>query len=439
MEKNTPFTLKGTAIWFICAIFFLYEFLLRTVIGTFQHPIMYDLELTTFQFSILSSTVYLLIYGLMQIPVGLIVDRIGLKKSLLIGGGICAISSIGFALSYGYTTAIFFRFLTGLGSSFGFICLLVSVYEWLPTRHIALLIGVSQFIGTMGPMIAAGPLETMSEAGGIDWRTIFILLGIVGFVIIGLIAAFVENNHSKTGQYTILKHPEPIIDTLKRLFSKPQAWYIALFSSLVYFSIEYLSENEGKIFITAKGFSAMYASYMISLSWLGYAIGCPLMGWLSDFFSRRKPYMILAAVFCSLSISMIVYSTSEYLVSTGFFFLGIGASGQSIAFATIAEQFRKKDLAAALSLNNGLIVLFASFNAPFLGIIIDFVRTGQDIQLSDYTIAFSVLVAIVCLSLIFPLFFIRETYCKSKADFTILRPFLAKKNRSAMAPSEETA
>lgn len=427
MEQNTPFTLKGTTIWFICAIFFLYEFLLRTVIGTFQHPIMYDLELTSFQFSILSSTVYLLIYALMQIPVGLVVDRIGLKKSLLIGGSICAISSIGFALSYGYSTAIFFRFLTGLGSSFGFICLLVSVYEWLPTRHIALLIGVSQFIGTIGPMIAAGPLETVSETGGIDWRTIFIILGIVGLIIVGLIAAFVENNHSKAGQYTILKHPEPIIDTLKRLFSKPQAWYIALFSALVYFSIEYLSENEGKIFLTAKGFSTTYASYMITLSWFGYAIGCPLMGWLSDFFSRRKPYLILTAIFCSLSISIIVYSTSEYLITAAFFFLGMGASGQSLAFATIAEQFRKKDLAAALSLNNGLMVLFASLNAPFLGGIIDFTRTGQVMQLSDYTTAFSVLVAIVCTSLILPLFFIRETYCKSKADFTIIKPLLGKK------------
>lgn len=427
MEQNTPFTLKGTAIWFICAIFFLYEFLLRTVIGTFQHPIMYDLELTSFQFSILSSTVYLLIYALMQIPVGLVVDRIGLKKSLLIGGGICAISSVGFALSYGYSTAIFFRFLTGLGSSFGFICLLVSVYEWLPTRHIALLIGVSQFIGTIGPMVAAGPLETVSGTGGIDWRTIFIILGIIGLIIVGFIAAFVENNHSKTGQYTILKHPEPIIETLKRLFSKPQAWYIALFSSLVYFSIEYLSENEGKIFLTAKGFSTTYASYMITLSWFGYAIGCPLMGWLSDFFSRRKPYLMITAISCSLSISVIVYSTSEYLITAAFFFLGIGASGQSLAFATIAEQFRKKDLAAALSLNNGLMVLFASLNAPFLGGIIDFTRTGQVMQLSDYTTAFSVLVAIVCTSLILPLFFIRETYCKSKADFTIIKPLLGKK------------
>ncbi|WP_367608019.1 hypothetical protein [Legionella sp. W05-934-2] len=43
--------------------------------------------------------------------------------------------------------------------SFGFICLLISVYDWLPRKNAALFIGLSQFIGTMGPMLAAGPLD----------------------------------------------------------------------------------------------------------------------------------------------------------------------------------------------------------------------------------------------------------------------------------------
>ena len=420
MEKISRFTFKGTMIWFICALFFLYEFLLRTVVGTFQHPIMSDFQLTSVQFSVLSSTVYLFIYAIMQIPVGLIMDRIGFKKSLLIGAVICSISSIGFGLAFDYKAALFFRFLTGLGSAFGFICLLVCVYEWLPTRRVALLIGLSQFMGTVGPMVAAGPLESLSQSKGVDWRNIFFVLGLVGFGLIILIAAFVENNQSKTNQYTILKHPEPIFSTLKRLFSKKQPWLIALFSSLVYFSIEYLSENEGKVFLTFKGFSPVFASYMITLSWLGYAIGCPLMGWLSDLFARRLPCMLFSAFASSLSLFAIVYSASESLIIPAFFFLGVGAGGQGIAFALIAEQFQEKDRAVALSLNNGLIMLFASLNAPFLGSIIDSSRSGVQAQLSDYTTAFSLLFITVSVSIIVCFFFIRETYCKSKADFTIL-------------------
>jgi len=421
MNQNTRFTFQGVSIWLICATFFLYEFLLRTVIGTFQHPIMSDLELTTFQFSILSSTVYLFIYSMMQIPVGLIVDRLGLKKSLLIGSIVCSASAIGFAYSYDYQTAIVFRILTGFGSSFGFICLLVAVYDWLPTKHIALLIGLSQFIGTMGPMIAAGPLESLSESGYINWRSVFIFLSIGGFFLSGFMTFFVKNNQSKTGTYTMLKRPENTKKTIKRIFSKARPSYISSFSALVYFSLEYLAENEGKIFLTLKDFSPTFAAYMITLSWLGYALGCPLMGWLSDHFKRRRPTLIFTSFSCSTAIICIVFAQHKLIIITAFFMLGIGASGQSVAFAIMAEQFKKAYLAAGLSFNNTLMTFLASINAPILGGIIDMSKSGSTSQLSDYTVAFTILVIIVSLSIIFPLFLIKETYCKPTADFVYLR------------------
>ena len=141
---------KGFLVWGICALFFLYEFFLRTVIGTYQHPLMHDLGLTSFQFSVLSTTIFLLIYGCMQIPAGLIVDNIGLKKSLLIGAVCCTVSSIGFAYADSYAVAIIYRMLMGFGASFGFICLLISVHDWMPHKYSAIFIGLSQFIGTLG-------------------------------------------------------------------------------------------------------------------------------------------------------------------------------------------------------------------------------------------------------------------------------------------------
>ncbi len=420
MDKNNQFTLQGTAVWGICAIFFLYEFLLRTVVGTFQHPIMYDLELSTFQFSILSSTVYLLIYAIMQLPVGFIVDRLGLKKSLFIGCSICALSAFGFAYAYNYNAAIFFRFLTGLGSSFGFICMLISVYDWMPRRHLALLIGVSQFIGTMGPMLAAGPLEMMAESGQTDWRSVFLVLGVVGMGLSVIIALFVKNNQEKAGKFIVLKRPESIVKTLKRLVTRAQPWYIAFCSALVYFSIEYLSENEGKSYLVLKGLSSTFAAYMITVSWLGYALGCPFLGFLSDYFKRRRPLLIAGSVSCTAAISLIIFTAHPVLMIVGFFLLGVGASSQSIGFATMAEQFQKSYLAVGLSLNNMVIMVLASVNAPLLGGIIDYTKTGPTMQLDDYTTAFYVLVGLVSLSLVFPIFFIKETFCKSSVDFTYL-------------------
>lgn len=416
------FSLKGLLIWFTCALFFLYEFLLRTVVGTFQHPIMYDLELSTVEFSVLSSTSYLLIYSLMQIPVGLIVDRHGLKKSLLVGSVVCTISSIGFAFSHSLILAIFFRILMGFGSAFGFICLLVSVYDWLPQKHRALMLGMSQFIGTMGPMIASGPFETMAENGSVNWRDIFYGLSFAGAGISILIFFFVKNNHVKAGKFQILKRPKSVRKTLKEVCSNIQGWSIAIFSGLVYFALEYLSENEGKAFIMLKGYEGVFAAYMITLAWFTFAIACPLTGFLSDRFKLRKPFLILSAFSASLGIGLLIYSSNQILIIFGAMCLGFGASGQSIAFALMAEQYKKVYLAVALSLNNTFIMFLGAINAPVLGIFIDLSRQETiEPALSNYHIAFSLLFVCVALSIIFPIFFIKESYCKSNAEFTVLK------------------
>ena len=426
INKDRPFTVTGFIVWGVCALFFLYEFLLRTIIGTFQHPIMYDLKLTSFKFSLISTSTYLLIYGAMQIPVGLITDRYGLKKSLFVGSMICSLSAIGFAYSHHFYPALFFRMLTGLGSSFGFICLLVAVYEWMPRRNIALLIGMSQFIGTMGPMIAAGPINALANASAITWRSVFLFLGVTGLALTGVILLLVKNSPKKQGNYLVLRRPERVKANIKQLFSRVPPWGIALFCAFVYFSIEFLSENDGKIFLHLKGFSSSFSSYMLTVAWLGYAIGCPLFGFLSDYFQRRKSIMVSSAMMAIAVITIIVFSKEKYSLITAFFFLGIAASGQSIGFAAMAEQFKAGYLAIGLALNNAMITTISSVNAPIIGFFIDSIKKGEHATLENYQTVFYSLIVIACLSLVLAIFFIKETFCKSAIDFTYLSKNLSR-------------
>lgn len=420
MVIQNKLSTTGLLVWLTCALFFLYEFLLRTVIGTFQAPIMCDLELTSLQYSILSSTIYLVVYGGMQLPVGLIVDNLGLKKSLLIGCIICAISTTLFANSTSYSMALIARMLMGAGSAFGFICLIVSVFEWLPAKNRGFYIGFSSFLGTMGPMLAAGPLDSVACSDSvISWRLIFNILGLAGVGIAVLIFLFVKNNQQHTGSYTILKKPESIRIRLTKLFLRKEPWLIAMYSASVYFVLEYLSENEGKTFIMTKGFGSNFASYMITLSWLGYAIGCPMLGYFSDKTQRRKWVVILAAFLCVVSILLITYSLNNYIVVLGFILLGIGAGGQSVGLALMAEYFKRSFVAMGISLNNALLMLFGALNAPLIGIVLD---KSSDFKLEhgDYYQAFSILVSFTSISLVISIFFIKETYCKSKVEPIIL-------------------
>jgi MFS family permease len=423
MTASSQMTVRGTTVWLICALFFMYEFLLRTVIGTFQYPITQDLHLTSLSFALISSSAYQLAYGSMQIPVGFITDRHGLKKALFFAAGFCSIATLGFSFSHEFYTAILFRLLMGLGSSFGFVCLLVAVYDWMPRKNIGFFIGLSQFIGTMGPMLAAGPIHTLSTNSGINWRSIFFILALVGFILTLLVFLFVDKNYQTKGRFTIITRPLHISHTLGQLLTQKQIWYIALYSGLVYFSIEYLSENEGLSYLKLNHYSGKFSSYMITLAWVGYALGCPLLGLISDMLQKRKPILILAAACSFISIVCIVYyPINKTVLSLSFLLLGIGASGQSIGFAVMAEQCKESYLAAGLGFNNAIITLVSAINAPLVGYLLTkFSSThANQFQLDDYHKAFSVIILLIFFGLLISIVAIKETFCKKRRENTIL-------------------
>lgn len=417
---DKKFNFTGFITWIISVIFFLYEFLLRTILGTYQNPIKLDLNLTSFEFTTLSTTIFLIIYAFMQIPVGIIVNNIGLKKSLLIGSFLCFISCIGFSIS-NYFFATIFRMLMGFGASFGFISLLISVYQWINPKYRAVFIGLSQLIGTLGPIIAAGPLNFISTNTEITWRIIFLSLGIIGVAIFILILFFVKSIPQKNNQYIILHKPQKIINVVKKLFFKTQPWLIALTSACLYFSIEYLSENEGKFYLENKGFSSNNASYIISITWIGYALGCPIIGLLSDTLERRKLTISLCGFLAILSTVFIVYSQKNDYFFYAFFILGISASGQSICFSLIAEQFKKELVAIGFGLNNTVITLFSAINASLIALVIDYKNNTNINYLENLSFAFHSLIIIVIIGFFISVLFIKETFCKSQQDFTYLK------------------
>lgn len=403
-------------VWLSCALFFMYEFVLRTVVGTFQTQLTIDLNLTPFSFSLLSTTGYSLIYGLMQIPVGIIAVRIGLKKSLFIAALLCSISTAGFAISSQLSTAMLCRIAMGFGSSFGFVCLLIAVYDWMPRKSIAFYIGISQLIGTMGPMMAAGPLNSLSQTSSLSWRGFFFYMAGLGLMIALIVLLIVKENRSNNSKFIILTKPTAITKSMIRIMSQIQIWHVALFSAFIYFSIDYLSENIGVEFLIKKGFSSVFSSYMITLAWLGYALGCPLLGFISDKMQRRKPLMLASSIIALFCLSGIIFfPLGQATTVFCFLLLGISASGQSIGFAVIAEQCKKEYLGSVLGFNNAMIALVSATGAPLIGSILP-----NSASMYNYKEALFTLIVFTTIATLISAFAIKETFCKSMRDNVLL-------------------
>lgn len=415
----------GFIIWFLASLFFLYEFFLRTFVGSVANQIMDDLTLSAEKFALVSSAYYFT-YAAMQIPVGMLVDKFGVRKILVFGTVICAISAFLFSHSTTYSQAFISRLIMGFGSSFAFICLLVIASTWFPRRYFAFFTGTSQFMGTMGPLLAAGPMVKLLIATDLSWQQLLDIIGVMGLGLALLIFLFVKNKSRDGAQVTIyLRRERPFLYYLKRLAKNPQVWYIAIFSALIYTSVSLLGAVWGTAYLEAFGLTHYTAANIISIAWLGYAIGCLTFGAISDHTQRRRPVLVFCAVLSVILLFwMILFPIhSALFFSIVFFLLGLTSAGQSVAFAAIAENVDLATKATALGINNAAITLLGSIIPIITGYMITRARTGLHEELipQDFTNGFLIMPILYIGAVFFAIFLIKETYCKLQKEPIFLK------------------
>jgi MFS family permease len=419
-NKASSFSVLGWAIWLLAALFFLYEFFLRTFVGTVAHQVIPDLHLNAETFAFIGSAYYVT-YGLMQIPVGILADKFGAKICLLFACIVCASATLWFAHTTGFVDAFISRLLMGLGSAFGFICLLVVVINWFPRRYFGSMAGISQFIGTMGPLVAAGPLVALMTSLHETWRTALTQVALFAVILAFFILLFFKNKPKDKEQVLVFLIPnKPLKQRLLKLAKNSQAWLIASYSTCNYVSISLLAAFWGTEFLQAHGLAQSTAANIISACWLGFGLACPGLGALSDLTKRRKPLLFTCSIIGLVATGLIIYLPDVNAWGYGilFFLLGVAASGQNLGFATISEQVSQHTRATALGLNNCVIMLFNVVFPPFISHLINAASASHPnhLQPSDFTTAFTAMPLLYLAAAIISAFFIKETYCKPQRE-----------------------
>ena len=423
MSSERRYLLFGAFIWLLAACFFLYEFFLRTFIGSLAHQILPDVGLNAATFSLVGAAYYLT-YGLMQVPVGILVDKLGVRLILSVSTLGAALAVIYFAHASGFYSALSSRLLMGFFSASGFVCLLVIALSWFPQRYFGIFAGLSQFIGTMGPLLAGGPLVMLMTSMHLGWRHTMQTIGLIGIALAVLIALFVRDKPRGGEQVMIyLKRSRPLSERLWILLRNHQAWLIALYSGTSYVSIALMATYWGTDFLESVGLSQMVAADMISVSWVGYAIGCPLLGAISDLTLRRKIVLMFAAITGLVTVSLITFinfASHAWVYAILFFALGIASSGQNVGFAAITEHVDPDTRATAIGLNNALMTTLSACLPPLVGWTI-YLSAGDRVQFhfSDFTWGFTLMPLLYVFSLLC-CYGIKETYCKPQRELIVL-------------------
>ncbi|CAM5630439.1 MFS family permease OS=Streptomyces albaduncus OX=68172 GN=FHS32_004374 PE=4 SV=1 [Streptomyces griseoloalbus] len=138
------------------------------------------------------SILQLLVYAGMQIPVGLLVDRLGTKKVLSLGAVLFTLGQLGFALSPSYGMALAARALLGCGDAMTFISVLRLGTRWFPARRGPLVGQMAGLIGMAGNLVSTLVLARLLH--GVGWTAAFAGSSLAGVVVLVLVLLFLEDH-----------------------------------------------------------------------------------------------------------------------------------------------------------------------------------------------------------------------------------------------------
>jgi len=361
--------------WLICglgAVFYSYEYLLRIAPSVMEHPLRDHFDLSATGFGLVSS-VYYFAYVPMQLPVGVMLDRYGPQKLLTLACLICALGTFIFAGTTLVWVAAIGRFLVGFGSAFAFVGVLKLGTLWMPENRMALIAGFTAALGPIGAILGDNFLDVFVEQLG--WSQTLNATGIFGIGLAVVLWFGIRDRKEGSNLHGTVPSLKKALVDLGIILRNQQIWINGLYGCLVYLPTTVFAELWGIPYLrNAHGFSSEAAGVANSLLFLGFIIGAPLMGFISDKLARRKLPMFIGASGAAVTMIIILYvpDLNQSTIQALLFLLGLMYSSQAIVFAVGRELSPGEAAGTAIATTNMIVMLGAMLLQPLIGRLLDF-------------------------------------------------------------------
>ncbi|MBN2552889.1 MAG: MFS transporter, partial [Spirochaetales bacterium] len=178
-------------------------------------------------------------YALMQLPVGVLVDSWGARKTVSSFLLLAAAGSLLMGLTENIAVAIAGRLLIGVGVSAVFVSNFKLLSEWFEPKRMAMLGGLFMMVGGIGVFTASIPLAVLSNTLGWNWT--LICVGILSVLMSALVFLVVRDRPSEKGWPDLSRHFETPAGTspgtspfagIPEVLSSWRFWPLALWAGL---------------------------------------------------------------------------------------------------------------------------------------------------------------------------------------------------------------
>lgn len=370
-----------------------------------------EFGLTATALGILSS-MYFYPYAVMQIPAGVLSDRLGPRFSVGTFFLIAAVGTILFGTAKTFGTCIFGRFLMGVGVAVVWIPTMRILANWFRPKEFATLTGLMLTMGNVGAVIASAPLAALVGITG--WRAAFYFVGISLVIIAILDYILVRNKPQDMGLPTVSEIDG--VDYYKtndgsdnttfwqncgKLFKMKNYWLIAIYAFCIYGTV---MGFQGLWFVPyaqhTYGLTKQAAANMLTMWPIGMALGCFFIGLASDRMlkSRRKASLYGMIIYIITWIP-VTFMTGRIPVGAFYpllFMMGFFCGSYVPNYAHIAEGQPHSFVATANGMVNIWYFVGGAFFQTIMGRVLDaYGKIGDKFPVEAYQSAF--LICIIAL------------------------------------------
>jgi MFS family permease len=404
MTKRIP--MAALAAWLLVAVYYFYQYALRSAPSVMLPELTGALGVNALG---LSAIVGMFYYGYspFSLVAGSAMDRFGARRIIPIGAALVGIGSLLFGTG-NVAAANIGRFMQGAGGVFALVGAVYLVTKNFPASMAASFIGATQMFGMAGGsagQFLVGPLIK----NGLPWKQFWIYAGVAGLAIAACLFIFLP----KEKQQPLSRGAglSSFIRPLGKVFANPQSILCGLISGLLFVPTTIFGMTWGVRFLQeARGREYMAAVTLAATVPLGWMIGCPLLGFISDRLGRRKPVILAGTLALLAMFAWVLFGDPAVLRGAAVGILMGIASGAAMLPYTVIKEANPPELGgSATGVINFINFTFSALLGPVFGSrLLRMSESGDGKALEQYQSGFQPLLYGIVLVLILT-FFLKET------------------------------
>ena len=327
--------MKGIGILCIFVSFIILQMAIRKTLGVFEMSLERHFKVNATEYGFARS-IYNVGYGVMQIPLGIMLDRFGFRVVGRATAFILALAIFLLASAQSWKIACFAQVMIGAGSSGAFIssCKVIKIF---PKHFFGFIVSIVMSLGliglVLGGIIAAYLLKNPIMFLNIfqeDWQNIMFIYGALTLLITVLISVFGSFRKDQVvNSYEVWS-----ASVFKEFIKNRELQIIAGVSALLVGSFSFACSYQDAFFVRVYGFDLRQATTLSSLVIIGFAFGTPLLVMIGTLIGNRL-VVLLCAVLMSISVLLMFYQilgNNITLISIAVLIIGTTCAYQALLF-----------------------------------------------------------------------------------------------------------